>query len=114
MKNRRSISGSAKCDMPASRSNTRTLPAQPTQYHIERNAARQPPPPIRAADNHAKRSCREHQNFGRLIGSRNAKQHGDPHSPPRPAIIVVLQIGKTKGILRPLLMCGLNQRIVVG
>ena len=29
------------------------------------------------ADNHAKRSCREHQNFGKSIGSQNANQHGE-------------------------------------
>jgi len=43
------------------------------------------------ADNHAKRSCREHQNFGKSIGSQNANQHGDPHSPPRPVIILLLK-----------------------
>jgi hypothetical protein len=63
------------------------------------------------ADNHAKRSCRQHQNFGKPIGSQNANQHGDPHSPPRPIIIVPLQLGKTESILRPLLLCGVNQWI---
>jgi hypothetical protein len=42
-KNRRSISGSAKRDTRGCRSNTPTLWAQPTQYRIERNAARHPP-----------------------------------------------------------------------
>src|SRR6516162_5726669 len=36
-------------------------------------------------------------------------QHGDPHSPPRPAIIVPLQTGKTESISRPLLLSGVNQ-----
>ncbi len=67
--------------------------------------------PIYGADNHAKRSCREHQNFGKPIGSQNANQHGDPHSPPRPVLIVPLQIGKTESISRPLLLCGVNQWI---
>ena len=31
-------------------------------------------------------------------------QHGDPHSPPRPAIIVPLQIGKSESISGPLLV----------
>jgi len=64
-----------------------------------------------ADNNHAKRSCRQHQNFGKPIGSQNANQHGDPHSPPRPVIIVPLQIGKTESISRPVLVCGLNQWI---
>jgi hypothetical protein len=38
-KNRRSISGSAKCDRRAFRSNTQTLRAQPTQHRIEHNAS---------------------------------------------------------------------------
>ena len=38
-------------------------------------------------------------------------QHGDPHSPPRPVIIVPLQTGKTESISRPLLFCGVNQWI---
>jgi hypothetical protein len=38
-------------------------------------------------------------------------QHGDPHSPPRPAIIVPLQIGKSESISGPLLLCGVNQWI---
>jgi len=42
-KNRRGISSRAKRDRRACRSNTQTLPAQPTQYRIERNASCQPP-----------------------------------------------------------------------
>jgi hypothetical protein len=38
-------------------------------------------------------------------------QHGDPHSPPRPAIIVPLQIGNSESISGPLLLCGVNQWI---
>jgi hypothetical protein len=38
-------------------------------------------------------------------------QHRDPHSPPRPAIIVPLQIGKSESISGPLLLCGVKQWI---
>src|SRR6516165_5523289 len=68
-------------------------------------------PPVRGANNHAKRGRGEHQNFRKLKGSQNANQHGDPHSPPETRDNCPLQIGKTKGISRPLLLCGLNQWI---
>jgi len=42
-RNRRSISGKAKCNRRACRSNTRTLRVQPAQYRSERNASCQPP-----------------------------------------------------------------------
>jgi hypothetical protein len=38
-------------------------------------------------------------------------QHGDPHSPPRPAIIVPLHIGKSESISGPLLLCGVDEWI---
>ena len=50
------------------------------------------------ADDYAKRSCREHQNFGKLIGSQNANQHGDPHSPPNPQSLSASNQGKTKDV----------------
>ena len=67
--------------------------------------------PVCDDDDHAKRSCREHQNFGKLVGSQNANDHGDPHSPPKPAILSASNGGKTKDISRPLVVCGLNQWI---
>jgi hypothetical protein len=83
-KNRRSISGSAKCDRRVYRSSIRTLRAQPNRYRIERNASWSTSRQVCDAEDYAKRSCCEHQNFGKPIGSQNAHQHGDPHSPPNP------------------------------
>jgi len=94
-KNRRSISGNAKYDRRACRSNTRTLRAQPAHYRSERNASYRPPRLVcNDAGDHAQRSCREHQYFRKFVGSQNANQHGDPHGPPKPATIVHFKPGQ--------------------